>query len=230
MKTAPTICGKCGAEVSADAWQGACPACLLQTGLGLLTDEAVAGGDGGSARRDETMNAFGERVPPPRTPHSTKMLGDFGDYELYAHDEKLATVAWLKEPLRPWLAKAETQAPRKVAAIDSIAKAVQVNRPYHLPVIARPSGICTDDTWTPTTLTTAPVARDTHTAVWTGTEMIVWGGTPGPLNTGGRYDPGTDSWTARSTTNAPSRTIAAQGSLDRHVDRRFVGPRRNWAP
>jgi len=54
--------------------------------------------------------------------------------------------------------------------------------------------------------------------------MIVWGGTPGPLNTGGRYDPGTDSWTATSTTNAPSRTIAAQGSLDRHVDRRFVGP------
>ena len=44
-----------------------------------------------------------------------------------------------------------------------------------------------------------------HTAVWTGSEMIVWGGVrPGLLNTGGRYDPGTDSWTATSTTNAPS--------------------------
>ena len=40
---------------------------------------------------------------------------------------------------------------QKVAAIDSIAKAVQVNRPYTLPVIASPSGGCTDDTWTPTT-------------------------------------------------------------------------------
>ena len=29
------------------------------------------------------------------------------------------------------LRTAETQMPKKVAAIDSIAKAVQVNRPYH---------------------------------------------------------------------------------------------------
>ena len=46
MKTATTVCGKCGAEIPADARQGACPACLLETGLGLLTDEPVAGVDG----------------------------------------------------------------------------------------------------------------------------------------------------------------------------------------
>jgi len=35
--------------------------------------------------------------------------------------------------------------------------------------------------------------------------MIVWGGFGvGPLNTGGRYNPNTDSWTATSTTNAPT--------------------------
>ena len=36
--------------------------------------------------------------------------------------------------------------------------------------------------------------------------MIVWGGTPDGihvLNTGGRYNPSTDTWTAISTTNAP---------------------------
>ena len=36
--------------------------------------------------------------------------------------------------------------------------------------------------------------------------MIVWGGqqrSAATLNTGGRYDPATDSWTATSTTNAP---------------------------
>ena len=40
---------------------------------------------------------------------------------------------------------------------------------------------------------------------WTGNEMIVWGGYNGSnfLNTGGRYNPGTDSWTATSTINAP---------------------------
>ena len=36
--------------------------------------------------------------------------------------------------------------------------------------------------------------------------MIVWGGQNygGVLNTGGRYNPGTDSWTATSTTGAPA--------------------------
>src|SRR5215831_12388433 len=93
---------------------------------------------------------------------------------------------------------------KKVAAIDSIAEAAQVNRPYQLPVIAGPSGGCIDDTWTPTTLTNAPTARSGHTAVWTGSEMIVWGGYNGSyLNTGGRYNPSTHSWTATSTTNAP---------------------------
>src|SRR5437867_3646146 len=77
---------------------------------------------------------------------------------------------------------------------------------YTLPVIAGPSGGCTDDTWTPTSLTNAPDARANHTAVWTGNEMIVWGGaSSGPIyfNTGGRYNPSTDSWTATSTSNAP---------------------------
>src|SRR5207249_3442542 len=106
---------------------------------------------------------------------------------------KLATVAWLKEPLRSWLAKAEAQAPVTMAAVSTN---------YTLPMISSPSGGCTDDTWTPTSLTNAPIARSGHTAVWTGSEMIVWGGAG--MNTGGRYNPVTDSWTDTSTTNAPS--------------------------
>ena len=62
------------------------------------------------------------------------------------------------------------------------------------------------DSWTSTSILNAPSARDGHTAVWSGTEMIVWGGFDGfhGVNTGGRYNPGTDSWTATSTTNAPA--------------------------
>ena len=66
---------------------------------------------------------------------------------------------------------------------------------------------CTDDTWTATSITNAPAARFWHTAVWTGSEMIVWGGNDASfqrLNTGGRYNPSTDSWIASSTSNAPS--------------------------
>src|ERR1043166_924862 len=94
----------------------------------------------------------------------------------------------------------------KVAAIDSIAKAVQVNRPYQLPVIASPSGGCIDNTWTHISITDAPSGRTYHTAVWTGSEMIVWGGSSAtvPVNTGGRYDPSTDSWASTSTTSAPA--------------------------
>src|SRR5437660_550683 len=109
---------------------------------------------------------------------------------------KLATVAWLKEPLRSWLAKAETQVPVTMAAISAN---------YTFPVIASPSIACTDDSWTATSTTSAPAARSAHTAVWTGSEMIVWGGfNDSYLNTGGRYNPSTDSWTATSTTNAPA--------------------------
>jgi N-acetylneuraminic acid mutarotase len=53
------------------------------------------------------------------------------------------------------------------------------------------------DSWSPTSITDAPSARKGHTAVWSGTQMIVWGGQDDSsnfLNTGGRYDPGADSW------------------------------------
>jgi N-acetylneuraminic acid mutarotase len=61
------------------------------------------------------------------------------------------------------------------------------------------------DTWTATSTTGAPTVRYIHTAVWTGTEMIIWGGGGNLIvNTGGRYNPATDGWTATSTTNAPT--------------------------
>jgi hypothetical protein len=61
------------------------------------------------------------------------------------------------------------------------------------------------DSWTATSLTSAPNGRYAHTAIWTSSEMIVWGGANDTsfFNTGGRYNPGTDSWTATGTTGAP---------------------------
>src|ERR1043166_3306154 len=43
MKTATTVCGKCGAKIFAEAPQEFCSACLLETGLGLLEDDLAAG-------------------------------------------------------------------------------------------------------------------------------------------------------------------------------------------
>jgi N-acetylneuraminic acid mutarotase len=60
--------------------------------------------------------------------------------------------------------------------------------------------------WAPIASTGAPTGRSQHTAVWTGTQMIVWGGTSatGELNTGGVYDPATDTWTATTMTSVPN--------------------------
>jgi hypothetical protein len=72
------------------------------------------------------------------------------------------------------------------------------------------------DTWTPTSTTGAPTIRLRHTAVWTGDtgnpatahRMIVFGGeataSATASNTGGIYNPATDSWTSTTTTGAPA--------------------------
>jgi N-acetylneuraminic acid mutarotase len=62
------------------------------------------------------------------------------------------------------------------------------------------------NTWTATSTTGAPIGRYLHSAVWTGSLMLVWGGqaSTGQTNTGGRYDPTSNSWTAMSTTGAPT--------------------------
>ena len=64
------------------------------------------------------------------------------------------------------------------------------------------------DTWLPISTAGAPEARTKHSAVWTGSEMIVWGGQNVnylEINTGGRYDPRTDTWKPISTVGAPHR-------------------------
>jgi N-acetylneuraminic acid mutarotase len=78
---------------------------------------------------------------------------------------------------------------------------------YTVPTILDGANGCTDNTWTATSTINPPSGRELHTAVWTGNEMIVWGGYEalvGELNTGAKYDPSTDAWTAINITNAPS--------------------------
>jgi hypothetical protein len=52
----------------------------------------------------------------------------------------------------------------------------------------------------------APTIRFAHTAVWTGSEMIIWGGYNGSsyLNDGGGYNPVANSWASLSTVGAPA--------------------------
>jgi N-acetylneuraminic acid mutarotase len=110
-------------------------------------------------------------------------------------EQTLATLASFKKPLGA--SQFENQKPKSMAA--GAAR-------YTLPTISNGAIGCIDDTWRPR----APDGRQGHTAVWTGSEMIVWGGQGigGYLNTGGKYNPATDSWLTTSTANAPSSRYA----------------------
>ena len=69
MKTADSVCGKCGAKIFADSRQNVCGACLLQAGLGLPEED-----EGATDPAQTPSRSHGAR--------SAEMLGDFGDYEL----------------------------------------------------------------------------------------------------------------------------------------------------
>jgi hypothetical protein len=65
------------------------------------------------------------------------------------------------------------------------------------------------NSWTTLSTVGAPAARTAHTAVWTGSEMIVWGGETGSPSTsyfcdGGRYSPAANIWSTLSTNGAPA--------------------------
>lgn len=65
------------------------------------------------------------------------------------------------------------------------------------------------DSWTSMTVIGAPSARNIHSAVWTGEEMLIWGGSAnccGPdaaLPAGGKYDPVMNTWAPMSSVGAP---------------------------
>ena len=77
---------------------------------------------------------------------------------------RVAAVRWPKQPFDAWWSQREASLPAEIAADPAV---------YNAPAIT--ATVCTDDTWTSTT-TSAPTARINYTAVWTGSQMIVWGG------------------------------------------------------
>jgi serine/threonine protein kinase/Tfp pilus assembly protein PilF len=75
MINALRLCPKCGWEIPADAPEGGCPGCLLESGLRLLDEEAVAGAENpGHAGTPARAVTGSERL--------VEMLGELGDYEL----------------------------------------------------------------------------------------------------------------------------------------------------
>jgi N-acetylneuraminic acid mutarotase len=102
---------------------------------------------------------------------------------------RIASVTWSKKPFDAWWKEVR----------GGLSESVSVPGSRYESVSLEAAG-CTDDTWRPTG-ETSPTARFGHTAVWTGSEMIIWGGGMGSgsgfttLRSGSRYNPATDTWT-----------------------------------
>ncbi len=77
---------------------------------------------------------------------------------------KIATVQWKKEPFDSWWPQQSQKLSDQVATAPAL---------FGNPML--PSSPCADDTWTPVSYY-LPGNRGYHTAVWTGSLMVVWGG------------------------------------------------------
>src|SRR5262249_434373 len=83
MKTASTVCENCGDKIFEDAPKGLCPACVLETGPGPLTDQSVAGvGLSTVAAYSAEAAAKAGSAKADDSGHPADVLIDFGDYEL----------------------------------------------------------------------------------------------------------------------------------------------------
>ncbi len=73
MISALRLCPKCGGKIPADAPEGGCPGCLLESGLGLLPEASVA-----------VVDDVGhvDKLDSKKAERAAAMLGELGDYEL----------------------------------------------------------------------------------------------------------------------------------------------------
>jgi N-acetylneuraminic acid mutarotase len=149
-------------------------------------------------------------APTLRSNHSAVWSGSrmivWGGYN---HTERFPTTGGLYDPMEDkWNPMSTANMPRprySHSAIWAGSRMIVWGGQIDADVAAVRDGALYDpstDTWSPTSMAGAPLGRTGHTAVWTGKEMIVWGGSREDV--GARYDPVEDQWSSLSSFKAPT--------------------------
>ena len=129
---------------------------------------------------------------------------DFFIASRYERENFSEGVAWAvrvdKVPFVTWW-KEQRNKQNLREGLDHISDEIGINFTLRSPESAEPAS---PDSWKP--LDAPPSCRSRHTAIWTGNQMIVWGGyNDNYLNSGGIYTPITDTWeTVAVTSSSPS--------------------------
>ena len=158
----------------------------------------------------------GLNAPSPRTGHTAIWTGA----EMIIWGGRIGPAyTWLNDGARynpatdTWQALSVSDAPEARAEHSAVWTGVQMlvwggRNGGSIPGYPRAGGVYDPgtDTWQAMTLENAPSGRTGQTAVWTGTHLLIWGGTYGMSfsASGGRYHPGTDTWQYTATLNAPA--------------------------
>ncbi len=155
--------------------------------------------------------------PEARTHHSTVWTGNEMIVWGGIADSHLGSGARYEPATDTWIATSRVGAPSPRARHTAVWTGSEMIVWGGFDWSGDPGGSCLDsgarydpasDTWTPVSMDGTPFPRAKHTAVWTGSEMIVWGGATGPtaedaVASGGRYDPSSDTWRPTSTQWVP---------------------------
>ena len=146
---------------------------------------------------ERLTESFGPELSPNRHSDLTEEDDRFVVRSVLSKERdriEIASVSWNKKTFDAWWEEGARAVVESKAGVGSVPPPA-VGYELRMPV----DGECDENSWTE--LWYVPSERTRHTAVWTGAEMIVWGGSNGGgnENTGGRYDPATDTWTATST-------------------------------
>lgn len=107
---------------------------------------------------------------------------------------RLATVKWPRADFDEWWSRSKSEF---AAAAPSGFDGYEIGTTCGAPAVSNSWSATLNDTSTPS-------ARTNHSAIWTGSEMIVWGGqsTMGILYGGAKYDPATNDWASMANGSA----------------------------